>query len=170
MVVFLANRANLQSKRLHDRIKARLRSECTDVGRRRAERREPGPYRVVGAVDPRPYLGANEYPTATVRIEIGFQIRTNAAHEYYWINWIEPDRGMLVNWHQDDTHGDLGPVHRQVNDGSTPIAREPAQCIVSHPLDVIGRRLGVLPSALSAVEWDGGRPVELDPDASVIDD
>jgi hypothetical protein len=34
-----------------------------------------------------------------------------------------------VGWHQDDTHGDLGPVPLEVSDGATPVAQEPAEFI-----------------------------------------
>jgi hypothetical protein len=162
MVVFLANRANLQSKRLHDRIQNRLTGEFQNVRRRRAEPREAGPYRVVAEVDPRQFLDDDEYPVMAARVEIGFQLQMVEPHEYYWFNWIEPDRSLLVGWHQDDTHDDLGPVHLQVNDGATPVAHEPAQFIDSHPLDVVERRLNSLQDAVLAVEWDQGRPVGLD--------
>jgi len=162
MVVFLANRANLQSKRLHDRIQNRLSGEFENVRRRRAEPREAGPYRVVAEVNPRQFLGDDEYPVTTARVEIGFQLQTGEPHEYYWFNWIEPDRSLLVGWHQDDTHDDLGPVHLQVNDGATPVAHEPAQFIDSHPLDVVERRLNSLRDAILAVKWEQGRPVGLD--------
>jgi len=167
MAVFLANRANLQSKRLHDRIQNRLSGEFENVHRRRAEPREAGPYRVVAEVDPRQFLGDDEYPVATARVEIGFQLQTGEPHEYYWFNWIEPDRSLLVGWHQDDTHDDLGPVHLQVNDGATPVAHEPAEFIDSHPLDVVERRLNSLRGVILAVEWEQGRPVGLDSAASV---
>jgi hypothetical protein len=166
MVIFLANRANLQSKRLHDRIQNRLSGEFENVRRRRAEPREAGPYRVVAEVDPHQFLGDDEYPVATARVEIGFQLQTGGAHEYYWFNWIEPDRNLLVGWHQDDTHDDLGPVHLQVNDGATPIAHEPAEFIDSHPLDVVERRLNSLRNAVLAVKWEQGRPVGLDSTAT----
>ncbi len=162
MVVFLANRANLQSKRLHDRIQNRLSGEFNNVRRRRAEPRETGPYRVVADVNPRQFLGDEMYPVTTARIEIGFQLRTRVAHEYYWLHWIEPERSLLVGWHQDDTHDDLGPVHLQVNDGATTVAHEPAQFIDSHPLDVVERRLNSLRDAVLAVEWEQGRPAGLD--------
>ena len=162
MVVFLANRANLQSKRLHDRIQNRLSGTFENVRRRRAEPREVGPYRVVGDVNPRQFLGDDGYPVTTARVEIGFQLRTSDPYEYYWFNWIEPDRCLLLGWHQDDTHDDLGPVHLQVNDGGTPVAHEPAQFIDSHPLDVVERRLRSLRDAILAVEWEQGRPVGLD--------
>ena len=159
MVVFLANRSNLQGKRLHDRIQNRLTGEFDNVRRRRAEPREAGPYRVVGEVNPRQYFSDAEYPTTTARIEIGFQLRTTASFEYYWINWIEPDRSLLVGWHQDDTHGDLGPVHLQINDGTTTVAHQPAEFIDSHPLDVLAHRLASLQDAVSSVEWENGRTI-----------
>lgn len=169
MVVFLANRANLQSKRLHNRIQNRLNAEFENVRRRRAEPREAGPYRVVGEVNPRQYLGVDEYPVTTARVEVGFQLRTSDSYEYYWFNWIEPDRSMLIGWHQDDTHDDLGPVHLQVNDGSTAVEHQPARFIDSHPLDVVEHRLDALQDAVVAVEWDNGSPVGLDPSTSVVE-
>ncbi len=133
MVGFLANRANLQSKRLPDRIQNRLGGEFESVRRRRAEPREAGPYRVVADVNPR--LDDDEYPVTAARVEIGFQLQTREPHEYYWFNWIEPDRSLLVGWHQDDTHDGLGPVHLQVNDCATPVAHEPAEFIDSHRIE-----------------------------------
>ena len=162
MVVFLANRANLQSKRLHDRIANRVRSDFDNVRRRRAEPREQGPYRVVGETNPRVYLDDPDYPTETARVEIGFQLRTDDPYEHYWFNWIEPERGMLVGWHQDGTHEDLGPVHIQVNHRSNEVDHRPARFIDSHPLDVISQRLTALPDAVVAVRWDRERPVEVD--------
>ena len=162
MVVFLANRANLQSKRLHDRIQNRLSGEFDNVRRRRAEPREAGPYRVVAEIDPRQFLGDDEYPVTIARIEIGFQLQTGQAYEYYWFNWIEPERSLLVGWHQDDTHDDLGPVHLQVTDGATPVTHDPAQFMDSHPLDVVERRRTSLRDAVLAVEWEEGRPTGLD--------
>ncbi len=158
MVVFLANRANLQSKRLHDRIRNRLSSEFDAVHRRRTEPREAGPYRVVGTVNPRQFLGDEAYPTTTARIEVGSQLQTGEPYEYYWFNWIEPERQLLVGWHQDDTHDDLGPVHLQVNDSATAVDHQAATFIDSHPLDVVERRLESLPDAVTAVEWNDGRP------------
>jgi hypothetical protein len=163
MIVFLANRANLQSKRLHGRIQNRLRGEFENVRRRRAEPREAGPYRVVAEVNPRQFLGDDTYPEATARVGIGFRLQTGESHEHYWINWIEPERELLVGWHQGDTHGDLGPVHLQVNDGATPVAHEPAQFIDSHPLDVVERRLNSLRDAILTVSWEQGRPVGFGP-------
>ncbi|MFB6222881.1 MAG: hypothetical protein ABEH86_04305 [Haloarcula sp.] len=169
MVVFLANRANLQSKRLHDRIWNRLSGEFNNVRRRRAEPREAGPYRVVGDVNPRQFFGDDEYPATAARIEVGFHLQTGEPYEYYWFNWIEPERSLLVGWHQDGTHDDLGPAHLQVNDGSTAVDHQPARFIDSHPLDVVEQRFGELQAAVFAVEWNDGRPVGLDQSATVVE-
>jgi hypothetical protein len=161
MVVFLANRVNLQSKRLHDRIQNRLTGEFDTVRRRRTEPREAGPYRVVADVNPRQFLGNDEYPVTTARVEIGFQLQTGEPYEYYWFNWIEPERSLLIGWHQDDTHDDLGPVHLQVNDRGTAVDHQPAQFIDSHPLDVVEQRLSSLHETVFLVKWEQGRPVGL---------
>lgn len=168
MVVFLANRTNLQRKRLHDRIKNRLSGEFTNVRRRRATQHEAGPYRVVGSINPRQFLGDDAYPVTDARIEIGFRLRTGDSGEHYWFNWIEPDRQLLVGWHRDDTHEDLGPVHLQVDVAATVVDRQPAWPVDSHPLNVVERRLCSLDDAVAAVECAQDRPAGLDTTAAVV--
>jgi hypothetical protein len=158
----------LQSKRLHDCIQNRLSGTFENVRRRRAEPREAGPYRVVGEVDPRQFLGDDEYPVTTARVEVGFQLRTSDPYEYYWVNWSEPERSLLVGWHQDDTHADIWPVHVQVNDGATAVGHQPARFIDSHPLDVVEHGLDSLHEAVLPVQWEQGRPVGFDTSAGVV--
>ena len=117
-----------------------------------------GAYRVVGDAEPRQLLGGDEYPVTTARIGVGFHPQTGTRYEHYWFNWVEPERNVLVGWHRDDTHDDLGPVHLQITQGTTPVAHGPAQFIDSHPLDVVERRLDSLRD-VAAVEWGLGRPV-----------
>lgn len=169
MVVFLTNRANIQARRLHERIKNRLKSEFETVSRRPAEPTEPGPYRVVATGRPRYLLGVESYPTDTARLELGFDLQTDDSHEYYWINWLEPEREMLVGWHQDGTHPDLGPVHLQLNDGANVVERTSAAFVDSHPLDVVERRLAALPALVTAVQWGDGRPTGIG-DTQLADD
>ena len=168
MTVFLANRSNLQARRLHERIGHRLESACSRVQRRIAQPGEPGLYRVVGEVHARSFLDDEAYPAEAARIEIGFQLQTDGAQEYYWVNWVEPERELLVGWHQDGTHDSLGPVHVQVDDGTTAVDRRPARFVDSHPLDVLDRRLASLPDAVAAVEWTDGRPTGIDPASPVV--
>mgnify|MGYP005850568259 CR=1 FL=1 len=161
-MVFLANRANLQARRLHDRIATRLRAMGDTVQRRRAERGEPGPYRVVGEATPQQFLGVDTYPIDDARIEIGFRLETKGAHEHYWWHWIEPARGLTIGWHQDETHPDLGPVHLQLDSGGSVVDRQAATFIDAHPLAVVARRLASLSEVVQAIEWDDGEPVGID--------
>lgn len=162
MVVFLANRANLQARRLHDRIASRLRGSCETVQRRRAEPREPGPYRVIGTVTPRAFLDVDSYPADSARIEIGFRLETEVGHEHYWWNWIEPERGLLVGWHQDGSHDELGPVHLQLDSGERVVEWQAATVIDAHPLAVVARRLASLPAVVKAVKWEDDEPVGIE--------
>ena len=154
MVVFLADRSNLQTRRLHDRIKHKIQSDFEDVRRRRTEPREPGAYRVVGETDPRAFLSVEDYPTTKARVEIGFRLRTDDTYEHYWINWVEPERNALVGWHKDGTHDDLGSVHLQMNRGSEVLARDSAEFLDSHPLDVVGRRIDMIETVVLSAGWD----------------
>lgn len=160
MVVFLANRQNLQTKRLHKRLKNRLRaeSEFSNARLERASSRDPGAFRAKADANPRRFLDNPEYPTAGARLVVGFNLFTPHAHEHYWLNWIEPDRNLLVGWHQDEMHPELGEIHVQVNDGDTAVAHESARFIDSHPLDVFEQRLEALPTLVESVEWSNGRP------------
>ncbi|WP_246055638.1 hypothetical protein [Halonotius roseus] len=160
--MLLANRANLQARRLHERIATRLRGSCETVWRRRAEPGEPGPYRVVGEVTPRRFLGIDAYPTDDARIEIGFRLETEVEYEHYWCTWIEPDRGLAVGWHQDGSHEELGSVHLQLDSGDTVIERQAATFIDAHPLAVVARRLPSLGGVVQGVTWEDGEPVGIE--------
>jgi len=161
-MVFLANRANLQARRLHSRIAARLRGVCDTVQQRRAERGEPGPYRVVGAVSPARFLTVESYPTDEARIEIGVRLETEVSHEHYWFQWIEPARGLAVGWHQDGSHEEVGPVHLQLDSGEEVVERQAATFIDAHPLAVVARRLASLPAVVLSVAWEDGDPVGIE--------
>ncbi|MFD1567001.1 hypothetical protein [Halolamina litorea] len=82
--------------------------------------------------------------------------------EHYWINWVEPERSLLVGWHQDDTHPEFGEVHLQVNDGDTTVEHSAAEFIDSHPMDVLSQRLHKLADVVTSVQWSDSRPVGFD--------
>lgn len=158
MVVLLADRSNLQRKRLHDRIKNRLATGFNTVKIRRTEPREPGPYRVVGSTNPRQYFENSSYPVSDARLEVGFRLATDEEDECYWINWIEPARNLLMGWHQDGTHADLGPVHFQITWDGSVIEHRSATYIDAHPLAVLEQRLEELESSIATVTWEEGQP------------
>lgn len=162
-MVFLANRANLRNKRLHRRVRTRLQKApgCRAVQLRVATHREPGPYRVVAETDPQQWLETTAYPVQAGRLEVGFNVETGTEYDHYWINWIEPERQLLLGWHQDHDHPDLGPVHLQLAHGDAVIDREPAEFIDDHPLAVFELRLGQLPLAVDDIEWEDDRALSL---------
>jgi hypothetical protein len=84
MVVFLANRRNLQTKRLHTRIKNRLSSdECfADVRLERTSPRDPESYRVKATLESRDFLAEPSYPVTEARLEVGFTLFTPDPYEY----------------------------------------------------------------------------------------
>lgn len=157
MVVFLADRADVQARQLHRRIRNRFQTDgyFEAVQLRIAGPREPGPYRVVATTTPGLFLGDETYPVEVARIEVGFELGAGGDHDHYWCNWIEPDRDFLLGWHQDDDHPDLGPVHVQVSQGGEPIAHAPATFVDAHPMAVLEARLQQLAEALAHVEWRG---------------
>lgn len=162
MVVFLA-RGNIQTRRLHKRIKNRFQSDglFTTVQFRPAQPREPGPYRVTAETNPQTFLDDDSYPVTDTRIEVGFDIATDQEHDFYWLNWIEPRRSLLLGWHQDNDHSDLGPAHMQVVQHGDAIEHRPATVLNKHPLAVLDARLNQLPAVLASIEWDAGTAVSL---------
>lgn len=163
MAVFLADRSNIRIRHLHRRIKNRFQSDDQfhTVQFRVAEPREPGPYRVIARTDPGMFLEGGSYPVTTARIEVGFELPGRGDYEFYWFNWVEPDRDFLLGWHRDDDHQDLGPTHIQVTQ-ETPIDHAPADFIDNHPMAVVEARLGQLPAAVSAVQWENETVVGID--------
>lgn len=163
MVVFLADRTNVRVRQLHRRVKNRFQSDgrFDTVRFRVSEPREPGPYRVVADVNPRQFLDDSSYPASDARLETGVQL-SDRSKEYYWFNWIEPDRDFLLGWHRDDTHPGLGPVHVQVSQSGSAVAHRSAQFLDRHPMAVVEARLEQLPEALARVDWEDGTAVGID--------
>jgi hypothetical protein len=158
MVIFLAGRDHIQPRQLHKRVKNRFQSD-TDFGTvqlRISGPREPGSYRVDAETNPRRLLADDSYPVTDARIEVGFELGGQSGNDFYWFNWIEPDRNFLLGWHQDSDHSNLGPVHIQVNQNNTAINHESASFIDKHPIAVIDARLDQLPDALASVQWNNG--------------
>ena len=164
-MIFLANRSNLQLRRLHrERIANRFESDnvFSDVRFCRAGIRSPGKYRVVAEVDARLFLDDTSYPTSEARIEVGFDYVGSSDRDQYWINWVEPEQSLLVGWHQDETHSEYGEVQLQISHENTTVEHLPAEFIDSHPLDVLSRRLNQLPQTVEAVQWTNNSPTGFD--------
>lgn len=163
-MIFLTNRDGLRNKRLHRRIKNRFQTDSVfgPVQLRVATHRERGPYRVVGETNPRTFLDDTKYPTQTARVEIGFELESSLAYDFYWFNWVEPERDLLLGWHQDDDHPEHGEVHLQLNESDKVVAREPAEFIDEHPIAVVAARLKQLPDVVRAIGLEDSSATKLD--------
>ena len=157
-MIFLANRGGLGNKRIHRRIKNRFQSDAvfSSVQLRISTAREPGPYRVIADVDPEDFLEDSSYPIERARLEIGFDVEAGTDIDCYWISWIEPERSLLLSWHQDDDHPEHGKVHFQLNQSDSVTFRERAGYIDKHPMAVVEARLDQLPDVIHAVAWENG--------------
>ena len=86
------------------------------------------------------------YPSTTARVEIEFVLRQDWNH--YWIQWVEPERGLSCGWHQDNTHMELGHCHFQIDYPDGSVDREETAFLDAHPLSVVENRLRRLPEKL----------------------
>ena len=86
------------------------------------------------------FLGRS-YPIAEARLEVRFWFPADVEHEYYRLNWIEPDRDLMIGVHQDASHPDLGPCHLQLDYQGSVVDRQLMVFIDAHPLAVLEKRL-----------------------------
>lgn len=112
---------------------------------------------MIAEIVPTTFLGES-YESERARLEIRFWYPADVADEYYRINWIEPDRNVMLGFHQDADHEDLGPSHVQLASEDTVVDRHAAAFLDAHPLAVLDERLQQLPTALNAISWANGRP------------
>lgn len=155
--MFLAGRDRYTQRTLLREVHDRLSNQagCADVRYRPSRSR---PRYVIADVDPTPFLG-NPYTVESARLELRFWYPAGVEHEYYRINWVEPTRNLMLGFHQDGDHADLGPCHIQLNYEDTPVNRYEAAFIDAHPLAVLEERLQQLPSALESIRWTDGQPL-----------
>lgn len=155
-MIFLAGRDRYTQRTLLRDIHDRLTNQagCEDVHYRPSRRR---PRDVIVNIDPTTFLGA-PYEANRVRLEVRFWYPADTNHEYYRINWIEPTRNLMVGFHQDADHQDLGPCHIQLNYEDRPVDRFEATFLDAHPLSVLERRLQQLPTALNSIRWEDEQP------------
>ncbi|MGQ3330804.1 hypothetical protein [Halorubrum sp. FL23] len=155
-MIFLAGRDRYTQRTLlhdvHDRLTRQ--AGCEDVRYRPSRRR---PRYVIAGVDPTTFLG-NSYDAEAVRLEIRFWYPAGIDNEYYRINWVEPDRNLMIGFHQDADHPDLGPCHIQLNHEDTPVDRYGVAFLDAHPLAVLDDRLQQFTTAVEAIRWKNGTP------------
>lgn len=108
-------------------------------------------------MDPATFLG-REHATNEATLEVRFWNLGGQDEDFYRINWIESSRNLMVGFHRDDDHPELGACHLQLDHGDRTIDRWEATHLDAHPLEVLDSRLQQLPDVLARIEWRDGTP------------
>jgi hypothetical protein len=160
-MIFLANRANLEKRTLLTRIHNRLQTQVpdeespvTEVWYQISKANKVG---VRATLTPEEFLQTS-YPIADVELQVSFDFPQAYSYDFYRIQWVEPDRELMIGWHQDEMHTDLGKCHFQVDYQGETVQRETATFLDSHPLNVFDKRIDDLVDVLTALTWDNNVP------------
>ena len=160
-MLFLANRANLDSRRLltriHNRLQTQVDREQTPIEQVWYHTAAGNKIGVRATVDPARFLD-REYPCSEAELQVAFDFPRDIDYDCYRLQWVERERDLMAGWHQDETHMDLGPCHFQLDyDGAT-VQRTDAAHLDSHPLNVFDQRIDDLVTVLTGLEWSDGTP------------
>lgn len=160
-MIFFANRANLDKRtllgRLHKRLQTQVDAEDAPVEQVWYHTSAGNKVGVRATIDAPLFLGRS-YPIDEAELQVAFDFPTDRAFDHYRIQWIESDRELMVGWHQDGTHPDLGECHFQIDYRGETVQRDEASFLDTHPLNVFDRRTDQLLELLDAMTWDDGVP------------
>jgi len=160
-MIFLANRANLDKRtllsRIFNRLQTRVSAENSPVEQVWYHTSTGNKVGVRVTIAPESFLGT-PYPVDEAELQITFDFPQTHSYDFYRIQWVESDRDLMVGWHQDEMHMDLGECHFQIDHRGDTVQREEATFLDAHPLNVFDRRLDDLVAVLDALTWDSEVP------------
>lgn len=160
-MIFLANRANLDRRtlltRIHDRLQTRVPEPDGPVETVRYHPSTGNKAGVRATIDPAGFLGRS-YPVDEAELQVSFDFPPDYDYDVYRIQWVESERGLMVGWHQDETHANLGECHLQIDYEGETVKREEAAFLDVHPLNVFDRRTDDLVAVLDELTWENERP------------
>jgi hypothetical protein len=93
-----------------------------------------------------------------VELDVSFDFPPNYAYDFYKIQWVEADRELMIGWHQDETHMDLGECHFQIDYCGETVQRDEAAFLDMHPLNVYDQRIDDLVDTLNELTWEDELP------------
>lgn len=167
-MIFFANRTNLDRRtllgRLHDRLQTQVGAGNGPVEQVWYHTSAGNKIGVRARIDGPAFLGTT-YPVEHAELQVRFDFPPDRDYDYYVIQWVERERELMVGWHQDETHPDLGECHFQIDYRGETVQRNPAAFIDEHPLNVFDRRTDHLVEMLDSMTWEKGDPAV--PDAVV---
>jgi hypothetical protein len=103
------------------------------------------------------FLGES-YDVEQARLEVRFWYPAGVDYEYYRINWVEPTRELMLGFHRDSDHPDIGQCHLQLDHEDSTITRSGVAFSDGHPLAVLDARLQQIPAVLTEMQWENGHP------------
>lgn len=156
-MIFLANRANLDTRqllrRLHTLLQTQVSAEDSPVEQVWYHTSAGNKIGVRATIDPPRFLGTT-YTLDEAELHVSFDLPPNRPYDFYTIQWVEPERDFMLGWHQDETHMDLGECHIQLDFEGETGQRESATFIDAHPLNVFDQRIGHLAEIVDAISWE----------------
>lgn len=160
-MIFLANRANLDRRtlltRIHNRLQTRARKDASAVEQVWYHTSAGNKVGVRATIIPAAFL-QRAYPVDEAQLQVSFDFPHSYSYDFYAIQWVEPERELMLGWHQDETHPDLGECHFQLDHRDETVQRAEAEFLDSHPLNVFDRRIDDLVELLEALTWDDEVP------------
>lgn len=160
-MIFFANRANLDRRtllrRLHDRLGTQVAKPDGPVTQVQYETSAGNKVGVRAAIAASRFLGRT-YTIEEAELVVSFDFPPDYSYDFYRIQWVEPERDLMLGWHQDETHMDLGPCHFQIDYRGETVQRETARVVDEHPMNVFDTRLEEFPAILEELSWDDDRP------------
>lgn len=160
-MIFLANRTNLEKRtiltRIHNRLQTQVPDEESPVTQVWYQTSKANKIGVRATLTPEEFLQTS-YPVAEAELQASFDFPQADSYDFYRIQWVESDRELMLGWHQDETHTDLGKCHFQIDYQGETVQRETATFLDSHPLNVFDQRIDALVDVLTALTWDNTVP------------
>jgi len=161
-MIFFANRANIDKRtlltRIHGRFQTRVSHEDSPIEQVWYQTSTGNKVGVRATVAADEFLGTS-YPVGAAEIQISFDFPHTHSYDFYEIQWVETDRSLMVGWHQDDTHTDLGECHLQLDYQGETVQRAEAAFVDAHPLTVFDRRTDDLVPVVNALVWEDDVPM-----------
>ena len=160
-MIFLANRANLDKRtllsRLHKRLQTQTDTESSPIKQVWYHTSFGSKTGVRCTLDTSTFLETT-YPVDEAELHAAFDFPPNQAYDFYKIQWVESERNLMLGWHQDETHMDIGECHFQLDHQGKTIQRDAARFLDTHPLNVFDQRTGHLVEIVSSLTWENEFP------------
>jgi len=158
-MIFLTNRDNLDQiqthREIHDFLASRVDKPESPVLRVKYHPSMSDREEVRAEIDALMFVGDESYDGERAELQVGFEIHPSLSFDHYRIQWVESERELMVGWHQDETHPGLGECHFQIDYEGNCVQRTEAEYFDDHPLNILGKRLDVLPEILRSVSMNG---------------